>query len=133
MRVFLDANVLFSASNPDSNVQRLVRLISKQTTAITSDLALEEARRNIFAKRPQWSSSFEKIVAPLQQVGSISFPLPVPLDEKDAPLLCAAIRSRCDYFVTGDKRDFGHLFGKTVEGVKIVTLLGIAEILLDEE
>jgi uncharacterized protein len=133
MRIFLDANVLFSASNPGSNIERLLRLIIKRATAITSDLALEEARRNIVAKRPQWLESFEKITAELEEVGSISFRLPVDLDEKDAPLLCAAIRSGCDYFVTGDKRDFGHLFGKTVEGVRIVTLLGIAEILLDEK
>jgi hypothetical protein len=35
--------------------------------------------------------------------------------------------------VTGDKRDFGHLFDKTVEGVRIVTLLGITDFLLEEK
>jgi hypothetical protein len=76
---------LFSASNAGSNVERLLRLIIKRATPISSDLALEEARRNILAKRPQWTTSFEKTVTELEQVRSISFPLPVELDEKDAP------------------------------------------------
>ncbi len=133
MRIFLDANVLFAASNPGSNIERLLRRIVKRTTPVISDLALEEARRNILAKRPQWTETFEQWVPKLEQVDSVSFGLPVKLDEKDAPILCAAIRSRCDYFVTGDKRDFGHLFGKTVEGVQIVSLLGIAEVLSEHD
>jgi hypothetical protein len=44
-------------------------------------------------------------------------------------LLCAAIRSRRHLFVTGDKRDFGHLYGQKVQGVEIVTLLCLAQIL----
>jgi len=130
MRVFLDANVLFSASNAGSNIEKLVHLILRRATAVASDLAVEEARRNILAKRPQWTASFEKIIPKLEQVDSVSFPLPVKLDEMDVPLLCAAIRSECDYFVTGDKRDFGHLFGKTVEGVQVVSLLQMTDILL---
>jgi predicted nucleic acid-binding protein len=133
MRVFLDANALFSAANSGSNIERLVQLIIKRTTSVTSDLAVEEARRNILAKRPQWADNFDEIVVHLEQVGSVSFPLSVKLDEKDAPLLCAAIRSKCDYFVTGDKTHFGHLFGQSVEGVKVITLLGIADVLLPED
>jgi hypothetical protein len=53
----------------------------------------------------------------------------VTLDEKDVPLLCAAIRARSDYFVTGDRRDFGHLFGTRVQGILVVTPLMLAEIL----
>jgi uncharacterized protein len=133
MRIFLDANVLFSASNAGSNIERLVRLIIKRATPVTSDLAIEEAHRNILVKRPRCINSFEKIIPQLEQVDSVSFPLSVRLDENDAPLLCAAIRSHCDYFVTGDKRHFGHLFGRTIESVQIVTLLGIADVLLSEE
>jgi predicted nucleic acid-binding protein len=116
-----------------SNIEKLLDLIVKLATPVTSDLAIEEARRNILMKRPKWAESFALIIPKLSQVESISFPLGIDLNEKDIPLLCAAIRSKCDYFLTGDERDFGHLSGKNVKGVRIVTLLQIAEILLKEE
>lgn len=43
MRVFLDANALFSASNAGSNIARLVDWLLAEATAVTSDLAREEA------------------------------------------------------------------------------------------
>jgi len=46
----------------------------------------------------------------------------VPLATKDHPILCGAIASKSDFLLPGDKRDFGHLFGKTVCGVKVVTV-----------
>ena len=38
-----------------------------------------------------------------------------------------AIAARCDYLLTGDKRDFGHLYGKTIGGVEIVSYMMLAE------
>ena len=131
MRVFLDANVLFSASNAGSNIARLIAWLSEQEAAVTSDLAVEEARKNLALKRPAWLSAFESLLAGLEVVPSVLFELSVPIATKDAPLLCAAIRSRCRHFVTGDKRDFGHLYGQRVQGVEIISLLRLAEILAD--
>jgi predicted nucleic acid-binding protein len=45
----------------------------------------------------------------------------LPLAAKDAPVLAAALQGKVDIFVTGDRRDFGHLFGRVLEGVKILT------------
>ena len=132
MRAFLDANVLFSASNSGSHIARLVRLLCDRGAAVSSDLAVEEARRNIALKRSAWLRAFEDLVRSLEIVPSTRFVLPVELQAKDAPLLCAAIRSRCEYFVTGDKRDFGHLLGHSVAGVQIVSLLRLAELLVEE-
>lgn len=129
MRVFLDANVLFSASNAGSNIARLVDWLLAEATAVTSDLAREEARRNLVLKRGEWLSAFERMVEKVEVVPSALFGLPVSLDEKDRPLLCAAIRAKCTHFATGDRRDFGHLFGKTVEQVLVVDLLGLAKLL----
>ncbi len=50
------------------------------------------------------------------------FDLDVKLADKDRPILCGAIAARADYLLTGDKRDFGHLFGRTISGVKIVSV-----------
>lgn len=129
MRVFLDANVLFSASNLDSNVARLVEWLGERGTAVSSDLAVEEARRNLVLKRPQWLEGFERVRTHLELVPSAQFALPVVLDAKDVPLLCAAIAAKCQSFATGDKRDFGRLAGKTVLSVEIISLLGLAQLL----
>lgn len=129
MRVFLDANVLFSASNAGSNIARLVEWLCAEATALTSDLAREEARRNLAMKRSDWLPAFELLMQKVEEVPSAQFGLPVSLDEKDRPLLCAAIRAGCTHFATGDRRDFGHLCGKTVEQVQVVDLLGLAKLL----
>lgn len=129
MRVFLDANVLFSASKAASAISKMVELALEKNNLVTSDLALHEARTNLRLKRPSWVSGFERLLATIDTVPTTVFALPVTLDEKDVPLLCAAVHASCDYFVTGDRKDFGHLFGETVLGVKIVTPLVLAETL----
>ena len=96
---------------------------------MSSQVAIEEARRNLALKRAGWLPAFEALVPHLEIVASMVFPLPVTLSDKDVPLLCAAIRGRCELFVTGDRRDFGALMGKTVEGVRVVSPLQLARLL----
>jgi predicted nucleic acid-binding protein len=43
----------------------------------------------------------------------------VELPEKDRPVLAGAIQAKADHLVTGDKKHFGPLYGKTVRGVRI--------------
>ncbi len=129
MRVFLDANVLFSASQPGSAFARLIAQTAEQATLLTSDVARAEARRNLSLKRAAWVSAFDELLSAVEIVPSSIFQLPVELDDKDVPLLCAAIRSGSDYFVTGDRRDFGHLFDTRVGVVTIITPLRLAELL----
>jgi predicted nucleic acid-binding protein len=129
VKIFLDANVLFAASNPASATARLVRLLFDRATAVTSDYAREEARRNVELKWPTRVVDFIALMPLVEIVPTHLFQLPVSLNEKDAPILCSAIRAGCSYLVTGDKRDFGHLCGQTVQGVMIVSLLHLAEIL----
>ena len=51
MRTFVDANVLFTAAySPQGKVAMLME--SASFLIVTSDYAVEEARRNILAKRP---------------------------------------------------------------------------------
>ena len=102
MRVFLDANVLFSASKTGSHIAGLIAWLTERETAISSVLALEEARKNLVVKRSAWLPAFENVIAGLEIVPSALFELPIAVASKDAPLLCAAIRSRCHLFVTGD-------------------------------
>ena len=132
MRAFLDANVLFSASNAGSSLAGLVAWLLAEGTAVTSDLAVEEARRNLALKRDAWLPAFDALVPQLELVPSMVFPLPVVLADKDVPLLCAAIRSRCELFVTGDRRDFGELMDRTVQGVRVVSPLRLARLLASQ-
>ncbi|MEQ8848718.1 hypothetical protein [Botrimarina sp.] len=127
MRVFLDANVLFSAANWGSRVARLVAWLLEGHTAVTSDFAIEEAVRNVRLKRSGWSEALEELVAKVETAPSLLFPLPVELEVKDQPILCAAIRAKCDLLATGDRKHFGHLYNQTVDGVTVVSLLGLAK------
>lgn len=129
MRVFLDANVLFSASSAGSNIARLVDWLLAEGGAVTSDLAREEARRDLALKRADWLPAFERLMQRVEEAPSALFGLPVSLDQKDRPLLCAAIRAGCTHFATGNRRDLGHLFGRSVEQVQVVDLLGLAKLL----
>jgi hypothetical protein len=100
---------------------------------VTSDLARQEARRNLALKRTDWLPAFEQLMQKVEEVPSALFGLTVSLDEKDRPLLCAANRAGCTHFATGDRRDFGHLFGKTVEQVQVVDLLSLARLLSSKD
>ncbi|WP_454064566.1 PIN domain-containing protein [Candidatus Nitrospira salsa] len=128
--VFLDANVLFSASNIGGNIFRLVHLLIEREEAVTSDFAAEEARRNVQLKRQPWAENLNALLRQVRVVPSIQFDLPVKLSDKDQPILCTAIRCGCQYLVTGDKQDFGHLYDRSIDGVTIITLTRLAKIVV---
>lgn len=130
MRVFVDANVLFSASRRGSAIARMLRLALEKSELVTSELASAEARKNLVLKRPDWLGEFEVLLGEMELVPSALFELPVELVDKDVPILCAAIRAGCGYLVTGDQRDFGHLFDQKVQGVTVITPLRLAEMLV---
>ena len=53
MRVFVDANVLFSAAKSDGAVRRLLRLLLERGHECWADgYVVAEARRNLLAKGP---------------------------------------------------------------------------------
>ncbi|MDD5201275.1 MAG: hypothetical protein PHC88_15900 [Terrimicrobiaceae bacterium] len=122
MRVFLDANILFSASFPNRHLADFLDELHLHADLLTNAYARAEAGRNIAAKQPKRLAAHEKFAASLGLVPVQLFDLDVSLAAKDQPILCGAIAGKADFLLTGDKKDFGHLFGKTVCGVKIVTV-----------
>jgi uncharacterized protein len=118
-RVFLDANVLFSAAwRESSGLLRLWALPSVEL--MTSAYAAEEARVNL-----QEEAQRERLAELLGRLrvasgGLAELPAEVVLAEKDRPILAAAIAARATHFLTGDVSHFGKLFGKAVMGVKIM-------------
>jgi predicted nucleic acid-binding protein len=117
-RLFLDANVLFSAAyRPDAGLLRLWRL--DNVTLCTSHYALEEARINLHDE--EQAMRLAKLSGGIQLVeaGQRALPRGVTLPEKDVPILLAAIASRATHLLTGDIRHFGPYLGKKIEGVVI--------------
>ena len=122
MKVFLDANILFSASFPKSLLADFLGGLEQHAVLLTNAYAKTEAERNIAAKAPKRLAPHQAFAEKLQVVPLLVFDLDVKLAEKDRPILCGAIAAHADYLLTGDKKDFGHLYGKTVRGVKIVSV-----------
>jgi hypothetical protein len=52
------------------------------------------------------------------------------LPAKDAPILAAAVESRCPVLVTGDRTDFRALFGKRLSGTLVMLPVEALEFLL---
>ena len=119
-RLFLDANVLFSAAyRADAGLLRFWKL--RNVILCSSRYALEEARINLtedvqrrrlarLARSLQWFSA-----APLE------LPVGVSVPEKDEPILRAAMEAQATHLITGDIRHFGPYFGKAIGGVLIMS------------
>jgi len=133
MRVFCDANVLFSAANAASPLHELIKLTAERHTLVTSTLALLEAQRNIAMKRPDWAATLTVLARCFEIVPSLDAAAPAAIADKDCPILATAIHSACDLLVTGDRRHFGHLFGHTAGGVAIISLRDLADKLVSDQ
>lgn len=127
MKVFLDANILFSAAAPKSNVAKLIKLVQQQGQCVTSPYAVEEAQKNLKLKKFGSEEVFESLLRTITISNKLVLDLPVTIKSKDIPILGSAIANECTYLLTGDKRDFGFLFGKTVAGVIVVSPRLLAE------
>ena len=114
LRVFLDANVLFTAAySPDGLSALLIELgAAGRVTLLTSPLAIAEAERNLEAKRPAALPAFRRGLSAVRIVrepapADVERLTPPGLSSKDRPLLAAAIVASATHFVTGDVADFG--------------------------
>jgi hypothetical protein len=117
-RLFLDANVLFSAAyRSEAGLLRLWRL--KNAVLCTSHYASEEARINLIDDVQR--QRLAKLVEGMEFCDAPERELPhaISLPEKDMPIILAAIEARATHLLTGDVRHFGPYFGKNVEGVLI--------------
>ncbi|MCB1968135.1 MAG: PIN domain-containing protein [Candidatus Accumulibacter sp.] len=135
MRVFLDANILFSAARSDGAVRTMLQLLVDHGHDCRADAyVVAEARRNLTAKGPQALDVLDELLADLQ----IAAASPAAeqrreldwLPEQDRPVLAAAIRLACDVLVTGDRTHFGPGCGQTFGGVTIHSPRSLVEQLL---
>ena len=109
-RLFLDANVLFSAAyRPDSRLTCLWEL--RNVELITSAYAVEEAAHNL-ADEEQRLRLKELLERTQIVMGASPLPHGVLLPEKDRPILQAAIHAKATHLLTGDQRHFSKHFGR---------------------
>ena len=120
-RVFLDANVLFSAAyRPDAGLRRLWQ--RQRTELMTSRYALEEAMVNLVKpEQRQRLAGLMDAVTLVPEAADERLPPNVELPPKDRPILTAALRADASHLVTGDLTHFGPYLGRSVQGVRILT------------
>lgn len=114
-RIFIDSSVLYAATvSSKGYAHDLIRLaIAGQAQLVTTSYVLAEVTRNLADKQPRGLHTldeFSKAVGWL--VVDVSREEVLAAAEytalKDAPVVAAALKARCDYLVTYDRK---HLLG----------------------
>jgi len=132
VRVFLDANILFSAAKSDGAVRDLLRRLLRGGHELCADAyVVEEARRNLLRKGDGAVAVLDELlslvsVAPYQR-HVLPASVAEQLDAKDRPVLAAAVGVACEVLVTGDRTHFGALYGHVLLGVRIESPRSLAE------
>ncbi|MGK5088497.1 PIN domain-containing protein [Bdellovibrionota bacterium FG-2] len=126
MKLFLDANVLFTAAhNPEGKSAFIIELGAEGYFSITTySLAVVEARRNIERKFPSAAKQLTTLLAKIATTATVSNGhCPIELPEKDKPILLSAMQTRATHLITGDQRHFGKYMNrpKPIGGVIIQT------------
>ena len=161
MRLFLDANVLFTAAhNPNGKAALVIELGAPgHWQLFSSPYAFEEARRNLQRKfpdsarmltamgrelrlvehRPSWGLGRAK--QRQQQMGRElrlvdhrpSLESPEGLAEKDRPIFQAALACRAGILLTGDLRDSGRFMNRpeATFGVRVMTVADFLRTLVE--
>ncbi len=125
MRIFLDANVLFSAAQSAGAIRELIRALQADGQAlVTDEYVATEARRNIAGKAKADCQTYLQNLISQIEISAAHFPANAHaavqwLPEKDRPVLMAAIALGCDALVTGDRTHFGVGYGQTFDSVTL--------------
>ena|SRR3990167_11346255 len=120
VKLFLDANILFSAAyRENAGLAKLWKLSGIKLAS--SDYAIAEAERNLREQHQlQRLKAFMHSLDIITTYNDSLIPDDIKLSVKDRPILAAAIAAKTSFLITGD-RDFEHLFGKKIRGVTILT------------
>jgi predicted nucleic acid-binding protein len=140
-RVFLDANVLFSASISSGGASRAIFEVAEQypnaIELIVSEYALTEALRNLQQKRPVAVSTLLALIDGMRFTQEPPELLrdrlrEIVSDSKDVPILAGAVWAEADLLITGNSRHFGQLYGTHVGGCLILPPREALDVLLSE-
>jgi uncharacterized protein len=120
-RLFLDANVLFSAAYRDNaGVAQLWSL--DDVVLATSTYAVEEAERNLSTKKQRQRLQRLLHATHVIQAGTVpeSTRADLSLPEKDWPIIGGAIAAEATHLITGDMKHFGPYFGRHILGILVL-------------
>jgi uncharacterized protein len=130
LRIFLDGNVLFSASyKADHRFLDFWRLLD--VVPLVSNYVADEARTNCIdaihlARLESLLAKTHFVTDPLHP----HLPEEILLPPKDQPVLAAAIAAGADYLITGDKNHFGRWMRRPISThLGKLTIIGPAEFL----
>lgn len=122
-RLFLDANVLFSAAyRPNASLRRLWSL--PEARLFTSSYAVGETRRNLAEDRQR--QDLKELLIPVSVVDAPSAAETQPaleaveLPEKDLPIILAAFAAEATHLITGDITHFGRYYDEKIGGVLVL-------------
>ena len=119
-RVFLDANVLFSAAyRSDAGLVVLWRRAG--VALFISAYAVDEARRNLSGEdqRRRLDALVRNCEVVLNPVAAL-LPEGLVLPPDDQVIFLAAMAARATHLLTGDRAHFGPYYGRTIAGVLIL-------------
>ncbi|MFP4076213.1 MAG: hypothetical protein ACLFTD_06960 [Halochromatium sp.] len=119
--------VLKSSSARTQSLTRFRRGFWRHCTLVTSAFAWDEVHRNIALKCPQRAPILNALKEQLEDTptpgaSAIAEAAKHGLPDKDAPILAAATVAEVDILVTGDRTHFGHLYGKGIAGLRVLSL-----------
>lgn len=133
MRIFLDANILFSAARSVGAIRFLVHTLHAAGHVLVADeYVATEARRNVAIKSGSESLEYLEALLARIELNAVQYPgtdqaSVLWLPEKDHPVLLAAMALQCDALVSGDRTHFGPGYGKTFGGVTVYTPAQLAQ------
>lgn len=108
-------------------MREFLGVLFERAQCLTNEYAVEEARRNLAAKFPESLKSLVALTGKCEIITQLTIVLEVQLPLKDVPILGGAVAGRATHLLTGDERDFGRFWGKTIQSVKIVSPRILAE------
>lgn len=119
-RLFLDANVLFSAAYGSPRIERLWSLQRDgHCVLLCSDYVCDEARRNL--QRPELRQRLtEKLDQAFLVPEAPGELCPIDVAAKDRAVVSAALAAQATHLITGDVRHFRAHYGRTVGGMAIL-------------
>jgi len=128
MRVMVDTNILLSAFVFGSaKMASLLEKVIEEHTMVLSTYIIDEFRSVVAEKSPAYNHNIDTLFAKLSYEMAYTPTwqefMPDIRDEKDKPILAAAILSDVDVIITGDK-DF---YGVDIERPEILSPAGFWE------
>lgn len=126
--VFIDSNVWFSAFYKEGACSKLLKIIESTEFQINvSELVLEEIIRNIQLKIPSALPYFlnylknNKIIVLKNPNFKLLEKYKKLAHFEDLPIIISAFESNCNYFITGNIKDFNFVLIKEINKIKILT------------